>query len=367
MRVYKFTRKTKSGRKWYYLKWFDGTEWHRESTGCTRATEAERVRANKESSLARSRQITTTGWDPFIERYVREVLGGSSKANQAKFMSSAHKFAEICAPELISDVDTEMVAKFVQELRGKLAAATLFSYLNYLERALEWAAKPQIGLLDMPPVINKPDLPTDPARGRPITLEEFERIKMQSARVVGRNAATSFIRLMDGLWLSGMRLAEILNIYWNRERVDQIVVIESPASVRLEIPARAQKRRRYQLWRPAEEFQQWLRNVHPECRKGPVFSPVRNDGKRHTRVDTVSKRISEMGKLAGVVVEYDEDGPIKYASAKDFRASFGQRLMKKKASIREVQEKMRHSSITTTLRHYATLAPDEYDEMEQNG
>lgn len=368
MKVYKYARKLKKG-KIYYLKWQDASgTWHRESTGCSRATAAERIRADRELELTQTNQLASCGWEAFTSRYLKTVLGGTSRANKNKFKTAANSFASICDPGLISDVDTDMVSRFILALRGEdKSEATILGYLSYLERAFEWAAKPQIGLLKLPPVIVKPDLPSDPARGRPLTLEEFERIKMQAARVVGRKSAQSFQNLMDGLMMTGFRLAELMNIWWKRERSDQIVVVESPASVRLEIPARSQKRRKYQLWRAPEEFEAWVRKTHPENRVGRVFPALKKSGEPHTRPDTVGKRISLMGEFAGVVVEYDDLGPIKYASAKDIRATFGQRLMRQKASVREVQTKMRHSSITTTIRHYATMAPDEYDEMESSG
>lgn len=359
-KVYKFRRNGV-----YYLKWFEGDRECRLSTGCRRATDADRARAAKEAQLDSIANHLVYGYEEFVDRYTDDVLRNSSKRNRDKFRNAANKLEKLCKPELVSDITTEMLVDFTRKMRDKkLSDATIFSYLTYLKKALKYAAHPQINLIAMEPLINKPKLPKDAARGRPIALEEFERMKMKAAEVVGVDAANSFKRFMDGLWLSGLRPAEAMKLWWKRERSEQIVVIVSPASVRLQIPALSQKRREFQMYRPAVEFQSWLRKTHQSLRCGPVFSPLKQDGTRHHRADTVGKRISEMGEKAGVVVEVDDHGPVKFASAKDFRASFAMRLMKRALPTREIQLLMRHASIVTTQRYYATLDPDGYDRAE---
>lgn len=69
---------------------------------------------------------------------------------------------------------------------------------------------------------------------------------------------------------------------------------------------------------------------------------------------SASRLVTEIGNAAGVVVKRYPDGkPDKYASAHDLRRSFGQRW----AAIlmpANLQELMRHKSIVTTMRYYAT-------------
>ena len=54
-------------------------------------------------------------------------------------------------------------------------------------------------------------------RGRPITLEEFERMLEQVAAVVGEVASPRWTFYLRCLWTSGLRLAESLELYWDRE------------------------------------------------------------------------------------------------------------------------------------------------------
>ena len=68
-------------------------------------------------------------------------------------------------------------------------------------------------------------------------------------------------------------------------------------------------------------------------------------GKAIRRTDTVSKRISELGQLAGVVVKRDDDtNKSVFASAHDLRRTFGLKWAKRVKSI-ELKQLMRHRSI----------------------
>ena len=54
-------------------------------------------------------------------------------------------------------------------------------------------------------------------KGRPITGEEFERMLAKVPDVVGEAAATSWTHYLNGLWHSGLRLAESLELHWDRD------------------------------------------------------------------------------------------------------------------------------------------------------
>ena len=361
MRVYKYRQ---PGRKNWYIKWFgpNGKELGRQTTGTPRAAQAERIRAAKELELARVREIEMNGFDAFADRYESEVIGGTSENNRKKYRCAINKLKQVCGPELVEDVDSRAIAKLVRSMRSeRLSESTIHNYLTYLEAALKWASHPTIGMVDTMPLIKKPSLTEEKAKGRPINLEEFERLKMKVEAVVGQEATDSFVRLLDGLWLSGLRLGESMNLYWQRSRDRQIVVRESSSGIKLEIPGRAQKRRRFLDYVPHEDFQQFLSQTPKPCRKGQVFTPLNRKGRVFTRVDTVSKRISRMGELAGIVVEYDEDGPSKFASQKDLRASFAQRQVDAGVDPYRLQRLMRHRSIMTTLKYYATADPADYE------
>jgi integrase len=69
--------------------------------------------------------------------------------------------------------------------------------------------------------------------------------------------------------------------------------------------------------------------------------------------ESAGRIVTEIGKAAGVVVKRYPDGkPDKYASAHDFRRSFGERWAKVVMPA-VLQRMMRHKSILTTMRYYA--------------
>ena len=57
---------------------------------------------------------------------------------------------------------------------------------------------------------------SSPMKGRPIVTEEFERMLDVAEKVVGAEAAPAWRYYLKGLWWSGLRLAESLELYWDR-------------------------------------------------------------------------------------------------------------------------------------------------------
>ncbi len=108
-------------------------------------------------------------------------------------------------------------------------------------------------------------------KGRPITGEEFERMLAKVPDVVGEAAATSWTHYLNGLWHSGLRLAESLELHWDRD--DKLCVDLSGKRPMLRIPAALEKSNQDRLLPIAPEFAEFLL-VTPEAQRvGPVFSP----------------------------------------------------------------------------------------------
>jgi integrase len=84
-------------------------------------------------------------------------------------------------------------------------------------------------------------------------------------------------------------------------------------------------------------------------RRGPVFKPYR-DGKRLSGW-TVSRDVSIIGRKAGIKVDTDANGVVKYASAHDLRRSFGERWAQR-VMPQVLKELMRHETIETTMKFY---------------
>ncbi|MEO2045846.1 MAG: site-specific integrase [Pirellulales bacterium] len=191
-------------------------------------------------------------------------------------------------------------------------------------------------------------------KGRPITMEEYERMLMAVPKVVGEEATSSWQYYLEGLWWSGLRLAESLDLYWDRQ--DKLSVDLTGRRPMLRIPAELEKGNQNRLLAMAPEFAKFLLRTPPEDRKGRVFklkAPVRQPGWA-MRSDTIGKRVCDIGRKAAVKVEETtrKGKPhIKFASAHDLRRSFGERWALR-VMPQVLMELMRHESIDTTMQFY---------------
>jgi integrase len=194
-------------------------------------------------------------------------------------------------------------------------------------------------------------------RGRPITGEEFERMLKHVAPVVGEEHAASWKFYLRGLWLSGLRLGESLNLYWDRDDAISIHGIDRRRPM-LRIHAEDEKGGQDRLLPITPDFVAFLREVPENKRTGPVFSPTLSRG-RIRSTSTASHKISDIGGIeqAAVVVDTKDtnDGPVKqFATAHDLRRSFGERWAVRVMPI-ILKELMRHESIETTMKYYVGI------------
>ena len=151
--------------------------------------------------------------------------------------------------------------------------------------------------------------------------------------------------LLRGLWESGLRVSEAMNLSFDIPGTIQVVY--ERRGVVLEIPGKRQKNRRLQTIPTIPTFAALLEQ-HP-TRSGWVFSPAKlNNRSGRIGAKQVSKVVTKIGEKANIIVN---DGN-KPASAHDLRRSFGQRLADAGVSPRDLQKIMRHRSMTTTEQYY---------------
>jgi Site-specific recombinase XerD len=158
---------------------------------------------------------------------------------------------------------------------------------------------------------------------------------------------------LRGLWASGLRLGESLDLWWDRpEKI--FPVFPRDGRPMLQVPGELEKGNADRLLPIAPEFALFLLETPEAARTGPVF---RLDGRRGRYRDwQVSKIVSKIGKAAGVKVYVSPKDPekVKYASAHDFRRAFGVRWAARLMPA-QLMELMRHESIETTLRFYVGI------------
>ncbi len=360
------------------------------STGTTVRRDAERAAAKWESELREGRyahagKIT---WEDFRERYEREVLPGLAKTTGDKISCVFNSVEAILNPARLRELTPERLSHFQAKLReGGKAESTIAGTLAHLRAALQWATG--LGMLSAVPKMDKPKRIKGGKvmKGRPISGEEFDRLLMKveaglaaittrkaaaaeakrgprkrkwtaksheavKARTAAATAAVAepWRHYLRGLWLSGLRLRESLELYWDRD--DRLCVDLDGKRPMLRIPAALEKGNKTRLLPMAPEFAEFLTATPDDQRTGPVFNlRSRADGER-LNAHRVSEIVSAIGQAAGVKVNTDAtSGKVKYASAHDLRRSFGARWAAR-VMPQVLMELMRHESIDTTMAFY---------------
>ncbi|MGL4513843.1 MAG: tyrosine-type recombinase/integrase [Lacipirellulaceae bacterium] len=333
----------RAGRKGLIVRWHDGERWREQTTGETRRRDAERV---ARELLVAARQPTDDDWVDFKLAYFRGHLEGHSKSYAAVFQSACHRLERHVAVRRVSDVTPLAIAKLRTALRDEVAATTVASYLRHLRGALNWACRhgyiPAPVRVELPRQLNRGER----SKGRPVTGEEFDRWLDAVDRMLPEAPSASLRRLMNGLWLSGLRLGEAIALTWGDPRRPMLGDIDARRPV-LHMPAAFDKSRVDRLLPLTPDFVGFLRDTPLPSRAGLVFPVTGPTGGAIRSADAAGRRISAAGKLAGIVTKNG-----RHATAHDLRRSFATRWAPRlsPAVLREI---MRHADIKTTLLYYA--------------
>lgn len=389
-----------SDRKFYMMQYVDPLTGRKktrsakvERTGRKRErTQAERAAAQWEADLreGRYKEPSKVSWEEFRERYETEVLPSLADSTEEKVCCVFNVVERLLRPTRLRDLTADRLSYYQRRLRemGR-RESTIDGHLAHLIAAMNWAV--EMGLLTTVPSIKKPKRVKrsgkgDKMKGRPITLEEFERMldkteatlskpvgptahrkipanpkwRYSEAAVAERRQrlearaaiiAPSWEHYLNGLWLSGLRLKESLELSWDDE--GKLCVDLSGGHPTLQIPAELEKGHRDRLWPIAPEFTEFLLETPEGGRTGYVFNP---QPRREDCTRLLSHRVGEVvatiGESAGVKVHVDPTtGKVKYASAHDLRRSFGERWSARIMPT-DLMVLMRHESIETTMRYY---------------
>ncbi|PHS04015.1 MAG: hypothetical protein COA78_17115 [Blastopirellula sp.] len=347
----KITRK--ADRKYwvaYYVDPLNGKQVAK-STREEKRRDAERWAAKWESELQEGRYKPASKilWAEFQERFTDEHLSGLAERTQTSYQLAFSTVDKYLSPKRLSDITTARVSAMQSKMRAnKLAEDTIANYSRHLKAALNWAVDMQI--MNEAPKIKMPKRVkgAKSMKGRPIFLEEFERIIAKIPSEVGLEAAPSWEFYLWGLWYSGLRFTESLNLNWDGNQ--GIIVDFSGKYPMMVIPADSQKSHKDELLVITPDFAELLQSVPVEERTGKVFKTFNKLMRPIKCTDRINKIICACGRLAGVKVS-DKNGKVKFASAHDFRRSYGLRWAKL-VEAPVLMTMMRHASITTTLKYY---------------
>jgi integrase len=379
----------KGGRSVFYMQYRDPINGNKVSrtTGTAKRRDAERIAGQWEKDLrsGADKRFGRMTWDEFRRQYEDDVLASLAESTGTKVAGVFNAVEAVIKPSRLGDLTPNRISALAKSFRDDgRSETTIKGKLAHLHAALVWGVDQ--GYLAAVPKFPKIQRAkgTRVMKGRPITGEEFDRMlanaeagivnvtevyrhkrKTPAKRIsqeardayrkrqeaVAARIAPSWQFFLRGLWCSGLRLSEALDLHWTDP--DRLHVDMSCRHPMLRIPAEAEKGNKDRLLPMAPEFAQMLEEVPAEKRKGFVFNPLpllaKYAGDRLGE-QQVGRVITSIGKTARIVVN-EKAGKPKYASAHDLRRSFGDRWAAR-VMPQVLMELMRHETIETTLRYY---------------
>ena len=324
------------------------------STGTNDRRKAERLAAKLEEELRSGTYFEPCKitWTEFRDLFEELRLPNLRPGTGVCYDSTFNRLEQLINPFRLSQINSMMVVRFQNKLR-KIGNkdTTICKHLRHLKAALNWAKS-------MDFIAKVPDFQMPKAgkhqrmmKGRPITPEEFQRMLDVTEEVVGSESAESWRFLLEGLWWSGLRLGEALQLTWHPS--DTLFLdFESSKYPMFRINGSAEKGGKDRLLPMAPQFANFIKPHWQES--GFVFCPGRvlNGRKKgyQRNKDWISQVGSRIGNQAEVLVS-TSGSKQKFASFHDLRRSFGERWSQK-VMPQVLMKLMRHESIDTTLRFY---------------
>lgn len=348
------------GKKSWQLRWQDPITllWRQRSAQTEDLEAAEKAATILQHDLSEGRARDSGGrmpWDTFVKKYSDEVLGGLAERSQKQYLAILESVKTLVHPGTIGSFSSALASTWQGKLRkAGNAEATISSKSAALKAMLQWAVdRNYLDVLPNFPVIRRVTTKKR-MKGRAITDAEFKLVLAKVSEVVGEARSKEWTRSLEGLWWSGLRISEAIDLSWDEP--ERIRVDLSSQHPMLLIRAEDEKGFEDRLLPLAPEFGHWLLATPKSERTGAVFRwpRLRNrKGKDPNRVDDfwVIHQICQIGEKAQVVVN---DRPIKYASAHDFRRAFGERWARR-VMPPVLMEMMRHKDIETTMQYYVQL------------
>lgn len=329
----------------FVLRWRDPETgaWKEQSARTKVKKEADKLAAQLEADLQQGRYVAPSHvtWGDFRLAFESEKLPSLAARSGNSYRSALNHLESLLHPEKLSELDSAAMSRLQTRLRDNgLRESSIATHLRHIKAALKWAQ--DLGMLVKMPKIQRPKRARSERhmRGRPITREEFERM-LSAVDVVRPSDAAIWKGLLEGLWLSGLRLGEALELSWD---IDSGISVDLTGKYPcLMIAAESEKGFRDRRLPITPDFAEVLISTPIEQQVGKVFAVA-----QHVRLDRVSRVICKIGHKANVVVNKEQN---KFASAHDLRRAFGTRWSSRVTPV-VLQQLMRHASIETTLSYY---------------
>lgn len=366
-----------AGRKFYYCQWADPTTGKPVTRSTKERDERKAYAAAKDiqrRELSDSKTPGRTTWADLTAAYRASQFPTQREKTKAKTEATLRAVDALLALEFVDQLTAAVVLKFQAALRKRdLSEYTVRGHLGELRKVLRWGV--DADLVAKMPTLKMPKV--SHAKGRAPTEEEFDRMLKKVEETVGKESAPSWKHFLSGLWWSGLRLAEAMDLRWTGDNLAKFWLDLSGSRPMFHMAATLDKTRRDRIFPVAKEFFEFLDAVPVRGRRGFVFNPMPwgdSDPAARPSTERVGKTLAKIGEKAGVKVglkrhrEKQRDGSVKvtevpkFATAHDLRRSFGVRWSQRVLPP-VLMELMRHESIQTTMTFYvgrnATTAADQ--------
>lgn len=325
-----------------------GWKWRQRSAKTSRMREAERAAAKLETELEAAALCDRTNWVNLRARFEDEHASLQAKRTLSSYRTALNRFEDFVNPLTNRDINSANLVRFISECnQEEIAPKTISSYVTHLKVFFKWLIEDD--LLEKMPKASVPRASKN-AKGRPLTVEEFERFLGAVPRLFPDRVAEWRFDC-HVLWYSGLRLEEAYELSWD-DPVSMSIQGLDRMQPMLWVPENQDKGRAESVTPLTPDFVEYLRDeTVPAERRGNVLNFAGNNGGRLT-LTTISRKIGELGKLSQLTTGRNHKGESLFATAHDLRRSFATRWASEvEAPI--LQRLMRHKSIATTLKFYA--------------
>lgn len=362
--------RTQRDRDNFLLCWVDpATNLRRfQATDIPKGTQRNRDLAAKQAEALEQKlnagtvSVDRVGWQAFRDLCDEQYVSGLAAGTAPKIDTAFNHIENHLNVGDLREIDEQKLGRLVAVWRrGKLSENTIESYLGQIRAALEWARTQRLiaRVPDFPKIKRAKKSNGQPMKGRPLTDAEFAAMLEVTPAIVGQKHAGDWRYYLRGLWLSGLRRTESLNLWWDADGKisPRFVPGRHPLLI---IPSECEKGHRDREYPMTPDFAAFLEETPVSLRTGPVFRlNARRGHSGRISAEQAGKVVSEIGEAAKIKVWTNpRNGEIKYASAHDLRRSFGTRwaLRVKPFCLKEL---MRHSNILTTMRYYIEIEAQE--------
>jgi integrase len=362
--------RTQRDRQQFLLCWTDPATNRRrfQATDIPKGTRRNRDLAAKEAEALEQKlnagtvSVGRVGWQAFRDLCDEQYVSGLAAGTAPKIDTAFNHIENHLNVHDLREIDEQKLSRLAAVWRrGKLSENTIESYFGQIRAALEWARTQRLiaRVPDFPKIRRAKKSTGQPMKGRPLTDAEFAALLEVTPNVVGQKHAGDWRYYLRGLWLSGLRRAESLDLWWDADGKLYPRFVEGRHPL-LIIPSECEKGHRDREYPMTPDFAAFLEETPVNLRTGPVFRlNARRGHVGRISAEQAGKVISEIGEAAGVKVWTNpRNNEIKYASAHDLRRSFGSRWALRVMPI-YLKELMRHSNIATTMRYYIEVQAQE--------